>query len=93
MNAGKPGNRPGAGKPTTNEGRSKKPSTSDTPNINREEGSEVSEAWIPISHLTECFTITNRSHTFTHSRGSEGTRSRGIDLADNTPTAPGHTPT
>ncbi|KFD59823.1 hypothetical protein M514_27997 [Trichuris suis] len=58
------------------------------PNINRDEGSEVSEAWIPISHLTECFTITNRPHTFTHSRGSEETRSRGIDLADNTPTAP-----
>ncbi|KFD68190.1 hypothetical protein M514_19672 [Trichuris suis] len=63
------------------------------PNINRDEGSEVSEAWIPISDLTECFTITNRPHTFTHSRGSEGTRSRGTDLPDNTPTAPGHTPT
>ncbi|KFD60951.1 hypothetical protein M514_13377 [Trichuris suis] len=64
------------------------------PNINRDEVSEVSEAWIPISHLTECFTITNRPHRFhtiTHPRGSEGTRSRGIDLQDNTPTAPGHT--
>ncbi|KFD45549.1 hypothetical protein M513_13576 [Trichuris suis] len=61
------------------------------PNINREEGSGVSEAWTPISHLTKCFTITNRPHTWTHSRGSEGTRSHGIDLQDNTPTAPGHT--
>ncbi|KFD62181.1 hypothetical protein M514_25666 [Trichuris suis] len=59
------------------------------PNINRDEGSGVSEAWIPISHLTECFTITNRPHTITHLSGSEGTRSRGIDLQDNTPTAPG----
>ncbi|KFD59727.1 hypothetical protein M514_28089, partial [Trichuris suis] len=61
------------------------------PNINRDEGSGVSEAWIPISRLTECFTITNRPHTIRHSSGAEGTRGRGIDLPDNTPTAPGQT--
>ncbi|KFD72423.1 hypothetical protein M514_15259 [Trichuris suis] len=61
------------------------------PNINRDEGSGVSEAWIPISYLTECFTITNRPHTIRHSSGSEGTRGRGIDLPDDTPTAPGQT--
>ncbi|KFD72845.1 hypothetical protein M514_12392 [Trichuris suis] len=44
-----------------------------SPNSNGDEGSEVSEACIPISHMTECFTITNRPHTITHSRGSEGT--------------------
>ncbi|KFD66820.1 hypothetical protein M514_20964 [Trichuris suis] len=43
------------------------------PNVNRDKGSGVSEAWTPISHLTECFTITNRPYTITQSRGSEGT--------------------
>ncbi|KFD49796.1 hypothetical protein M513_09263, partial [Trichuris suis] len=61
------------------------------PNINRDGGSGVSEAWIPISHLTECFTITNRPHTIRHSSGSEGTHGRGIEPQDNAPTAPGQT--